>query len=123
MEHGSGISRRTFLGVLAGTTALAPVVVRAQAPPAGKPADPASTITTPPRDFGPTAPPMTYVDPDVITIDPLFNNYRQGTRRSNASGLGRFGLRGRPGAGRGAIWSGAISRTIASCAGSKMTAA
>src|SRR3989442_1838708 len=81
MKSGSGISRRTFLGavgVSAGITALAPLVVRAQAPPAVKPADPASTVTTPPRDFGPNAPPITYVDPDVITIDPLFNSYRQG---------------------------------------------
>jgi gluconolactonase len=74
MDNGSGISRRTFLGAIAGTTALASDVVRAQAPPAGKPADPASTITTPPRDFGPHASPMTYVDPDVLTIDPLFNS-------------------------------------------------
>src|SRR6266571_2956923 len=73
MKNGSGISRRTFLGAVgasAGITALAPLIVRAQAPAAGKPADPASTITTPPRDFGPNAPPITYVDPDVITIVP-----------------------------------------------------
>jgi gluconolactonase len=62
----------------AGATAIVPVVARAQAPPVGKPAEPLSTITTPPRDFGPNAPPTTYVDPDVITVDPLFNRYRQG---------------------------------------------
>jgi gluconolactonase len=81
MANGSGISRRKCMGAVGavtGTTALAPVVVRAQAPPAVKPADPASTTTTPLRDFGPNAPPMTYVDPDVITVDPLFNSYRQG---------------------------------------------
>jgi gluconolactonase len=80
MENGSVISRGKFMGavgVVASTTALAPIV-RAQAPPAGKPADPASTVTTPPRDFGPNASPITYVDPDVITIDPLLNSYRQG---------------------------------------------
>src|SRR5205809_3427269 len=81
MKNGSGISRRTFLGAVgasAGITALAPLVVRAQAPPAGKPADPPSTVTTPPRDFGPNAPPNVYfTDPDVITVDPLFNSYAQ----------------------------------------------
>ncbi|PYM16643.1 MAG: gluconolactonase [Candidatus Rokuibacteriota bacterium] len=63
---------------VAGTTVLAPVVARAQAPPAGKPAEPLSTITTPPREWGPNAQPMTYVDPDVITVDPAFNGLRQG---------------------------------------------
>ena len=75
MENRSVISRRRFMGavgVIAGGTALAPIVAKAQAPPAGKPAEPASTITTPPRDFGPYASPMKYVDPDVITIDPMF---------------------------------------------------
>jgi hypothetical protein len=37
---------------------------------------PPSTITIPPRDFGPNAPPTTYcTDPDVITVDPLFNMF------------------------------------------------
>jgi gluconolactonase len=48
LENGSLITRRRFVGAagaLAGTTALAPIVVRAQAPPAGKPAEPASTIS------------------------------------------------------------------------------
>src|SRR5437667_10202457 len=39
---------------------------------------PPSTVTTPPRDFGPNAPPTTYfTDPDILSIDPLFNSYRQ----------------------------------------------
>src|SRR5438552_15054985 len=39
---------------------------------------PPSTITTPPRDFGPNAPPNVYfTDPDVLTIDPIFNGLRQ----------------------------------------------
>ena len=49
----------------------------AQTPPPG-PATPASTVTTPPRDWGPNASPITFVDPDVITVDPLFNSLRQG---------------------------------------------
>src|SRR6266853_1798287 len=67
----------TAIGV-AGATALVPAAVGAQAPPAGKPAEPLSTITSPPRDFGPNAPPTTYVDPDVLTVDPIFNGLRQG---------------------------------------------
>jgi gluconolactonase len=39
---------------------------------------PPSTITTPPRDFGPNGAPTTYfTDPDVISVDPLFDNYAQ----------------------------------------------
>ena len=126
MANGSVISRRTSLGAvgaLAGTTTLAPVVVRAQAPPAGKPADPASTITTPPRDFSPNAPPTTYVDPDVITIDPLFNSYRQGNTPIKRLWTRALWSKGPAWSGQGAIWSGATSRTIANCAGSKTTAA
>ena len=81
MDNGSLITRRRFVGAagaLAGTTALAPIIVRAQAPPAGKPAEPSSTITTPQRDWSPDGNPTTYVDPDVITIDPAFNRLRQG---------------------------------------------
>ena len=58
MNNGSLITRRKFVGAagaLAGTVTLAPIPVRAQAPPAGKPAQPASTITTPPRDWSPDA--------------------------------------------------------------------
>lgn len=35
---------------------------------------PPSTVTIPPRDFGPNAPPTTYfTDPDIIAVDPAFN--------------------------------------------------
>jgi gluconolactonase len=35
-------------------------------------------VTNPPRDFGPGGAPTTYfTDPDVITVDPLFNQYAQ----------------------------------------------
>ena len=87
---------------VAGVTATVPVVARAQAPPVGKPAEPLSTITTPPRDFGPNAPPTTYVDPDVLTVDPLFNRYRQGNtpikRLWTGSLWGRGASLERPGA-------------------------
>jgi gluconolactonase len=50
-----------------------------QAPPA-TPArtSPPSVISNPPRDFTPGAQPVTYPDPDIITIDPAFNSVRIG---------------------------------------------
>ena len=39
---------------------------------------PASTVTVPPRDFGPNAPPTTYfTDPDVLVVDPAFAGFVQ----------------------------------------------
>jgi gluconolactonase len=76
------LSRRmlfTTMGAVAGAAALGSRLAMAQTPPPPSgPATPLSTVTNPPRDFGPNAPPSTYVDPDVITIDPLFDRYRQG---------------------------------------------
>ena len=42
------------------------------------PVAPPSTVSSPPRDFGPGgAPPAYFNDPDVITVDPLFDRYVQ----------------------------------------------
>jgi gluconolactonase len=42
------------------------------------PATPPTTITSPPRDFGPNAPPnVDFTDPDVLTVDPSFDGLRQ----------------------------------------------
>src|SRR5687768_10987845 len=72
------MSRRTAMKAVAaaaGVTLIAPRTVLAQTP---KPMEPPSVITTPPRDFGPNAPPNVYfVDPDVISVDPSFNALRQ----------------------------------------------
>ena len=76
-ERSNPVSRRGFIGgvgVVAGVAAVAPRIARAQTP---GPATPLSTITTPPRDFSPGVT-ATYVDPDVITVDPAFNGLRQG---------------------------------------------
>ncbi|HXD94956.1 MAG TPA: SMP-30/gluconolactonase/LRE family protein [Candidatus Acidoferrum sp.] len=74
------ISRRALiggLGVVAGAVAIAPRVALGQAP-AGGPVAPPSTVTSPPRDFGPGGAPNVYfTDPDVLTIDPIFNGLRQ----------------------------------------------
>jgi gluconolactonase len=43
-----------------------------------QPAEPRSTVSDPPRDFGRAAPPAPYPDPDLVTIDPAFNALRVG---------------------------------------------
>ena len=71
------VDRRRFL---AGIGAGAAVAVGARAALAQDmgPAEPPSTVTTPPRDFGPDAPPNVYFwDPDVIAVDPSFNGLAQ----------------------------------------------
>ena len=74
------VSRRTVIKAIvaaAGAAAVAPVVARGQANPNG-PAPPPSTVTSPPRDFGPNAAPTTYfTDPDILTIDPKFGGLIQ----------------------------------------------
>ena len=65
----------TAAGVAAfATDALAQQAATAPAPNAARTNAP-SVISNPPRDFGPNAP-VTYPDPDIITIDPAFNALR-----------------------------------------------
>ena len=84
-------SRRSLLkgivavaGAMAVAPALLPGVARAQTPPGGvtgnePPVGPPTTVSNPPRDFGPDGAPTTYfADPDVITVDPSFNDLRVG---------------------------------------------
>lgn len=61
---------------LAGTAALGPAAALAQE--AGKTGIPASAITNPPRQWGPRTPSI-YPDPDVLVIDPSFNQVRRGS--------------------------------------------
>jgi gluconolactonase len=68
-----GYDRRTViagagLGVLLPGAALA--MQRA------KPAEQASVISIPPRQWGPDAPPVMFPDPDVLTVDPAFDELR-----------------------------------------------
>src|SRR4029450_4683 len=73
------LSRRMLLpnmGRVAGAAALGSRLAMAQTPPG--PVSPPSTITSPPRDFGPNAPPTTYfTDPDVLVVDPAFGGLIQ----------------------------------------------
>jgi gluconolactonase len=82
------ISRRTLVAAVAvgaGAAAVAPRNAIAQAERAAPPstaqaerAAPPSTVTSPPRNFGPNGAPTTYFwDPDVIAVDPIFNQYAQ----------------------------------------------
>jgi gluconolactonase len=78
VQNSSGaVSRRTLVAGLAagaGAIALGARDATAQTGPAAPP----STITSPPRDFGPNGAPTTYfTDPDVLTIDPSFDGLRQ----------------------------------------------
>src|SRR5712691_11337541 len=72
------ISRRTLvhgLAIAAGATVAGASGALAQQ---GGQLGPPSTITTPPRDFGPNGAPTTYFsDPDIIAVDPSFNDLAQ----------------------------------------------
>lgn len=72
------VIRRMGVGAMTGVAALVSQKVAAQAPQAasGARVSPPSVISSPPRDFSPGAPPVTYPDPDVLTIDPAFNSLR-----------------------------------------------
>jgi gluconolactonase len=76
-DPASIISRRTLvqgLAVAAGATVAGAGSALAQNGPVAPP----STVTTPPRDFSPRGAPTTYFwDPDIIAIDPSFENLAQ----------------------------------------------
>ena len=75
-ESNGAVARRTLLrGVGAATALLAPRWLHAQTV---APIGPPSTVTQPPRDFGPDGAPTTYfTDPDVLTVEPAFDGLRQ----------------------------------------------
>lgn len=69
------------IGAAAGLAAVSPRFAQAQAPPQPTPparSSPPSVISNPPRDFSPGAAPITYPDPDLVTVDPAFNALRLG---------------------------------------------
>ena len=119
-----GVSRRTLVAGIAagaGSIALGPRDARA----AGDmgPVAPPSTVTSPPRDFGPNAAPTTYfTDPDVLTVDPSFASLSR-IPRSSVYGPGRYGRRGRLGVLKAAISCGATFPTTGKCDGWRTTAA
>src|ERR1700727_4072150 len=71
-NSGGGVSRRTLVAAVAAGAGAIAVGSRDALAQTG-PVAPPSVITSPPRDFGPNAPPNVYfTDPDVLTIDPSF---------------------------------------------------
>ncbi|HLT01617.1 MAG TPA: SMP-30/gluconolactonase/LRE family protein [Geminicoccaceae bacterium] len=81
-ERSRELDRRRFLrrvgavGVGAGAFAIGARGALAQEDMG--PVAPPSTVTSPPRDFGPDGAPTTYFwDPDVIAVDPEFNSLAQ----------------------------------------------
>ena len=75
MQH--DVSRRQMLGSMGVGLGAAALLTRGASAQNG-PVAPPSTVTSPPRDFGPNGAPTTYfTDPDVLTVDPGFNGYAQ----------------------------------------------
>jgi gluconolactonase len=107
------ITRRDLalkIGAAAGLAAVAPRLLTAQAqtpPAAAARTSPPSVISNPPRDFSPGAPPVTYPDPDVITIDPAFNALRIGNTPIQRLWTGGLWSEGPAwcGQGRYLVWS------------------
>jgi gluconolactonase len=72
------ISRRTLVATMAVGAATAAAGSRGAMAQTERAAPP-SVVTSPPRDFGPNAPPNVYgFDPDIVIVDPLFTQYVQG---------------------------------------------
>jgi gluconolactonase len=76
MNSKTGATRRAFIGGVA-TASLVPTAAFAQQPSAAT-GTPPSVITNPPREWGRHAPPDIYPDPDIIIIDPSFEQYLLG---------------------------------------------
>ncbi len=94
------------MGALAAASAALPIRVLARG--AQVPASPPSTVTTPPRDFGPGAPPTTYfTDPDIVVVDPLFSSYVQANTPIKRLWTGALWAEGPAwsGQGRYLVWS------------------
>src|SRR2546427_9805335 len=76
------ISRRDVIatiGAAAGVALFAPRGARAQqAAQAPARTAPPTVISSPPRDFTPGATPVSYPDPDILTVDAAFNSLRLG---------------------------------------------
>lgn len=93
-QQSSGIHRRRLFqagAVLAGAAVLAPFVTHAQEG----------------RDYGPDASPVHYPDPDVVSITPAFDPYRQGNSAIQRLWTGGLWLEGPAwnAVGRFLLWS------------------
>ena len=99
------------IGAAAGLAAVSPRFALAQAPPQTTPpparSSPPSVVSNPPRDFSPGASPVTYPDPDLVTVDPAFNALRLGNTPIQRLWTGGLWMEGPAwcGQGRYLVWS------------------
>jgi gluconolactonase len=95
------------MGMAAGLAVVSPRFGQAQAPATAARSSPPSVISNPPRDFSPGAPPVTYPDPDLITVDPAFNSLRLGNTPIQRLWTGGLWMEGPAwcGQGRYLVWS------------------
>src|SRR5260370_42460434 len=75
-DGGAALTRRTLVGgIAAGAATAGACGALAQA----EKGVPPTVVTSPPRQFGPHAPPNVYAfDPHIVIVDPLFTQYVQG---------------------------------------------
>ena len=108
-RHGSSaMSRRTLVTATALGAAAAMAGSRRAMAQAAERAAPPSTVTSPPRDFGPNGAPTTYFwDPDIIAVDPVFNQYAQPNSAITRLWTGALWSEGPAwsGQGRYVVWS------------------
>ena len=103
--QGSSLSRRTLVGAIAAGAAVAGSR-RGRAD--SEKGMPPSVVTSPPRQFGPNAPPNVYgFDPDIVIVDPLFTQYVQGNTPIQRLWTGALWSEGPAwnGQGRYLVWS------------------
>jgi gluconolactonase len=104
-DAAAALSRRTLVGAIAAGAAVAGSrQVLAQA----EKGVPPTVVTSPPRQFGPHAPPNVYAfDPDIVIVDPLFAQYVQGNTPIQRLWTGALWCEGPAwsGQGRYLVWS------------------
>jgi gluconolactonase len=99
------LSRRHFVKSLGAVAAFGTRGAFAQPPQ--PPASPPSTVTVPPRDFSANAPPNTYMDPDIVVVDPTFGRYVLGNTPIKRLWTGALWAEGPAWSGEGhyLVWS------------------
>jgi len=95
-QTGTPLDRRALLKT-AGAAAVASAALLA----------PVAALAQEDRDYGPDAPPVHYPDPDVVSITPAFDQYRQGNSAIQRLWTGGLWLEGPAwsGVGRYLLWS------------------
>src|SRR5216684_2147883 len=106
-EKSGTLSRRTLVGAMAIAAGAAIAGSRRVLADAEKGVPP-TVVTSPPRQFGPNAPPNVYAfDPDIVIVDPVFTQYVQGNTPIQRLWTGALWCEGPAwsGQGRYVVWS------------------